>query len=782
MTANVAQREDLPPTMASRDAPDRAARDVFLDAVRTVALIRVVLWHATGAPLLTYLVAAVPMMFFVNGSLLAKSFRRGIRSVLRDRLQRILVPLWVFSIAAFATMSIAYLLNPAPRTAVPWRGFVYWLVPIVDPQGSQWEGGYLAAPLWYMRALLWLIALSPLLLWLVRRTRGAIIAIDVVSVFALDAFARRGIWRGTWAWRVGDLALYATFLMLGFVHRDGGLDFMSRRRWVYAAALGAVAATVWCLTQPIPDRVVNDSHPAHLLVGFTWLCAFFAARTLIERAGSTRPGGATINWVSQRTITIYLWHSTAVIVSFELLRRSELTFAPGSWTAILLILTALVTSLFVLCFGWVEDTANHRIRHAWPVPKFATSAAHMHRVATGAAVLGALVLLASANAIASDSPRAEAAGQPGATLRVPSRAPAIPTVGLVPGPITSIPLQVLPTSPKSGSVDYAAEAQAVESAPRSWSPDELATLVESWVRSQRAAGIEVAVYRPGSIDWRYAIGVDPENGEAIAADSRFDIESITKTFTAALVWQQVDQRTIDVDAPLPRLVAVPNFRYLQITPRQLLTHSTGLVNYRDTPEYAANPRSIDTPLKAVNASARQPLAFTPGTQVAYSSSNYLVLGYLLEQVTGQSYESLLASLLMDAGLGGVPHRAPSPGQPNFSTSGLMPTANELARWSVALLRDNTPRLSDVSLAAMRAINPASGFGAGLIGYCPCANGPEGLQFSAFGHTGGYSEVQYFPAADLAIALNVTDSIYVPDSRYDAVQTLILSLYSSILGH
>src|SRR5206468_2103994 len=103
---------------------------------------------------------------------------------------------------------------------------------------------------------------------------------------------------------------------------------------------------------------------------------------------------------------------------------------------------------------------------------------------------------------------------------------------------------------------------------------------------------------------------------------RFDIESITKTFTAALVWRAVDKGLINLDAPLTSLPAVPEFGYLQLTPRQLLTHSTGLVNYRDAPGYDA---SIDTPRKALALSAAQPLKFTPGTSSEYSSSNYLVL-------------------------------------------------------------------------------------------------------------------------------------------------------------
>jgi peptidoglycan/LPS O-acetylase OafA/YrhL len=52
-----------------------ASREQFLDAIRAIAILRVVLWHTFGAAVITYFFSAVPAMFFVTGSLLAKSRR-----------------------------------------------------------------------------------------------------------------------------------------------------------------------------------------------------------------------------------------------------------------------------------------------------------------------------------------------------------------------------------------------------------------------------------------------------------------------------------------------------------------------------------------------------------------------------------------------------------------------------------------------------------------------------------------------------------------------------------
>lgn len=165
-------------------------RDRFLDTLRTIALARVMLWHAFGAPVLTYFVAAVPAMFFVTGSLLAKSLdRRPWRTVLADRGRRVLVPLWVFGTVAFVAMRVAWLTDPSPRTAVPWHSIVFWIVPLGDPKGSVWEGGWMSQPLWYVRAMFWLLLLSPLLRKATRRIGAWAFVVPLVIVLSIPPWS-----------------------------------------------------------------------------------------------------------------------------------------------------------------------------------------------------------------------------------------------------------------------------------------------------------------------------------------------------------------------------------------------------------------------------------------------------------------------------------------------------------------------------------------------------------------------------------------------------------------
>ena len=87
---------------ARRDAGP-APRSPFLDAIGALATVRVITWHASGAPIATA-VAAIPLLFFVSGYVFLLSCRRRtVAVVLRDRARRVLVPFWAFGAVAVTT-------------------------------------------------------------------------------------------------------------------------------------------------------------------------------------------------------------------------------------------------------------------------------------------------------------------------------------------------------------------------------------------------------------------------------------------------------------------------------------------------------------------------------------------------------------------------------------------------------------------------------------------------------------------------------------------------------
>ena len=793
------------PTTTRSDfvAPPGTGRDRFLDTLRTIALLRVTLWHAFGAPLLTYLVAAVPAMFFVTGSLLAKSLdRRPWPTVLADRARRVLVPMWAFGAVALVTMRVAWLTDPSPRTALPWRSVVFWIVPLGDPQGSAWESGWMSQPLWYVRAMFWLLLLSPLLRAALRRAGIWTFAPPLALVFVLDALGRNPRFTIHAApdllWQIGDLALYGVFLMAGFAHRDGRFDHLSPANWLRGATFAGLAAAAWIVTQPVPLGVVNNSHPAHLFVGTAWLCALFACRLPISRFSERHTIRTLVEWVSQRTMTIYLWHSTAIILTYQVLAQHD-GYPVGAYAALMIGGMACVTLAFVLAFGWIEDLAARRKPRVCPLlvtpgetradrVRYTRHRRTAYRLIGTPALVGVLLVAASAWAtgppdteFAAGSGRVASATSTSGTKRppVPSQAPPRPQFQ------AGTPTNAAPPSAARVAIVGAATPEAVAAPLAPDADDALAEVlqhtIDDWRLRWGVPGLGVGVVVPGLAQWRGATGVDLVTGLAVRADDRFDIGSVTKTFTGTILFQLAAEGKIRLDAPLPRLARVPNFPYAAgITVRQLLTHRSGLVPYRDTPTFAAKPDAIDTPDKALAAALREPLQFAPGSKSAYSSTNFLVLGILIEQVTGQTFDAALQQrTLKPAALSNVTHDAPKAQAPNFSTSGMVTDTATLLRWAIALYRDHIVIDSD-ALAAMHEIDAETGLGPAVYGYCPCTVDGSGAEhWRWIGHSGGTTQLAYSDNDDLAIALNVTDSLWLPE-RGRAIAELLEILRTAVL--
>lgn len=180
-----------------------------------------------------------------------------------------------------------------------------------------------------------------------------------------------------------------------------------------------------------------------------------------------------------------------------------------------------------------------------------------------------------------------------------------------------------------------------------------------------------AEVRDGDQIWRGAAGVaDTTTGRPVTADMRHRVGSITKTFTAAAVLQQVDSGRIGLDTPIGQYLPalVPGERGETITVRMLINHTSGLAEYlpyaypslKGFPNAAdTRPESLDdnrftrfhaTELIAMGVGA--PATGTPGsTPGIYSNTNYLLLGELLEHITGTTAQQCITrNVIEHAGL------------------------------------------------------------------------------------------------------------------------------------
>jgi D-alanyl-D-alanine carboxypeptidase len=309
---------------------------------------------------------------------------------------------------------------------------------------------------------------------------------------------------------------------------------------------------------------------------------------------------------------------------------------------------------------------------------------------------------------------------------------------------------------------------------------------DACLAAQLAAAPEfsgVALLRQQGLTRVAAQGSADDAGLALAAESRFNLGSASKMFTAVAVGQLVEQGRLAFDAPIGRWVEGLSPEVAAVTLRQLLTHSGGLGNF-------FTPDNLGALLKAERLGDLLPLArderprFTPGSRFQYSNTGFLLLGLAVERASGQRFDdylrdqvfapagmastSLRPALPRAAALGYTRLPMPTPGAaptmqpgplrvadesrlPGTSAGSAYATAGDLLRFFDAL---RSGRL--VAAATLKELTGPQietrpgqhyGLGFGVIRW----EGHEG-----FGHNGGTpgvnAETMVFPTDDLVLVV------------------------------
>ena len=129
--------------------------------------------------------------------------------------------------------------------------------------------------------------------------------------------------------------------------------------------------------------------------------------------------------------------------------------------------------------------------------------------------------------------------------------------------------------------------------------------------------------------------------------TRFRIASVTKQFTAMAILILESRGKLDVDDKACKYVADCPAAWKAITIRQLLSHSAGIPNFTDLPDYEST-KGDPTTVKELFARFKDlPLQFTPGSRFSYSNSNYVVLGSIIERASKVSYEDFVKRNIFD---------------------------------------------------------------------------------------------------------------------------------------
>ncbi|MEO6826531.1 MAG: serine hydrolase domain-containing protein [Microbacteriaceae bacterium] len=163
-------------------------------------------------------------------------------------------------------------------------------------------------------------------------------------------------------------------------------------------------------------------------------------------------------------------------------------------------------------------------------------------------------------------------------------------------------------------------------------------------------GAVVAIRSPQGT-WIKAYGVaDPATGAAMTDDVYQRVGSVTKTFTGTLVLQLAQQGKLSLDDTISQyLSGIPNGS--TVTIRQLLDMTSGLASYTlDSAwqkTFFAQPEKVWTPDELVTVAKSLKPLFKPGAEYNYSNTNTVLLGKLIEKVTGSSYADVLQSRILD---------------------------------------------------------------------------------------------------------------------------------------
>ena len=132
-------------------------------------------------------------------------------------------------------------------------------------------------------------------------------------------------------------------------------------------------------------------------------------------------------------------------------------------------------------------------------------------------------------------------------------------------------------------------------------------------------------------------------------DTKHRLGSVTKQFTAMLILQLVEEGKLDLKAPITTyLPDFPKERGDIITIHHLLTHTSGIPNFTTFPDYIKDI-SINTfsPDALIKIFADSSLQFKPGEKYSYSNSGYILLGVIIEKVSGKPYEQILHEKILD---------------------------------------------------------------------------------------------------------------------------------------
>ena len=175
--------------------------------------------------------------------------------------------------------------------------------------------------------------------------------------------------------------------------------------------------------------------------------------------------------------------------------------------------------------------------------------------------------------------------------------------------------------------------------------DKVDEFIKTQMAQRRIPGLVVAITRNGKVGKQEAYGIaNVELNAPVRNESVFEIGSVTKQFTSALILLLVEEGKLSLDDKVTRFFESAPESWKEITIRHLLTHTSGLKNYTDLPGFEATKKL--NAQKFVATLGAHVLESKPGETFKYCNSGYNLAGYIIEKVTGKSYWEVLRARIL----------------------------------------------------------------------------------------------------------------------------------------
>lgn len=346
--------------------------------------------------------------------------------------------------------------------------------------------------------------------------------------------------------------------------------------------------------------------------------------------------------------------------------------------------------------------------------------------------------------------------------------------------------------------------------------DELQAIIDGKTGTNQLLGVSVSIRVDGEERWSLQGGVS-SGDTPIAANMRFGIASITKTFVAATVLKLAEEGELNLDDPISTYLTLNSENVDEsITVVQLLNHFTGLHGYFRHPDIwprvEGDLQTAIAPIELIDYVGTP--FFSPGDRYEYSNSNYLVLGLIIEAVTGKTVgevfrEKLFTPLQLNeiyfpanetlSGPVATPWRdsngdgtlqnisaefGPAYHSVFYTAADVFSTASDLSMWPQHLF--NGTLLSQATKNMMLDFHPIddtifTGYGLGIREVIFAGK-------SHWGHTGGMrgygSYMFYDPETKVSIAMlnNQSRSENGPLLRYQLTDELLQAVYQHLNGN